>query len=71
MILIYVSELQEEAPIDKKHRKREKEANKGSPTLIYTKYCKRIHWERNHHREFPLMSKQKRRNKRKREISKA
>jgi hypothetical protein len=41
MIFIYVSELQEEAPMDnKKHWKRGKETYTGIPTLIYMTSCR-------------------------------
>jgi hypothetical protein len=42
MIFIYVSELQEEAPMDKKHQKRGKEASTRSPTLIYMTSCREV-----------------------------
>jgi hypothetical protein len=41
MFFIYVSELQEEAPMDKKHQKRGKEESTKSPTLIYTTSCRK------------------------------
>jgi hypothetical protein len=43
MFFIYVSELQEEAPMDKKHRKREKKAYTRNITLIYTEKLREIY----------------------------
>jgi hypothetical protein len=51
MIFIYVSELQEEAPMDKKHQKRGKEASTRSPTLIYMDILQRSQGERNRQRK--------------------
>jgi hypothetical protein len=42
MLFIYVSELQEEAPIDKENHKRGKKAYIGSPTLIYMTSCREV-----------------------------
>jgi hypothetical protein len=50
MIFIYVSEIQEEAPMDnKQHWKRGKETYTGSPTLIYI--LQKIQGKKNHQRK--------------------
>jgi hypothetical protein len=49
MLFIYVRELQEEAPMDKKHWKRGKEEYAGSPILFYI--LQRSQGERNHQRK--------------------
>jgi hypothetical protein len=42
MHFIYVNELHEESPMDKKHRKREKEVYTEIPTLIYMASCREV-----------------------------
>ena len=42
MIFIYVSELQEEAPMDKKHQKTRNKAYTRNLILIYTTSCRKI-----------------------------
>jgi hypothetical protein len=42
MIFIYVIELQEEAPMYKKHWKRETKKYAGSTILIYTTSCREV-----------------------------
>jgi hypothetical protein len=50
MIFIYVSEIQEEAPMDnKQHWKRGKETYTGIPTLIYI--LQKSQGKKNHQRE--------------------
>jgi hypothetical protein len=50
MFFIYVSEIQEEAPMDnKQHWKRGKETYTGIPTLIYI--LQKIQGKKNHQRE--------------------
>jgi hypothetical protein len=49
MLFIYVRELQEEAPMDKKHQKRGKEEYARSPILFYI--LQRSQGERNHQRK--------------------
>jgi hypothetical protein len=46
MIFIYVSELQEEAPMEKEHQKRGNKAYIGNPTLIYTTSCRKVKGEK-------------------------
>jgi hypothetical protein len=51
MIFIYVSEIQEEAPMDnKQHWKRGKETYTGIPTLIYTS-CREVKGRKSSERE--------------------
>jgi hypothetical protein len=47
MLFIYVSELQEEAPMDKKHQKRGKEVYTGNPHIDLHDILQRSQGERN------------------------
>jgi hypothetical protein len=51
MIYIYVSELEKEAPMDKKNWKRGKEESTRIPTLIYKESCQESRREKSLEKE--------------------
>jgi hypothetical protein len=55
MIFIYVSELQEEAPMDKEHRKRGNKAYTRNPTLIYMTSYRKVKEEKLSEKEIRSM----------------
>jgi hypothetical protein len=55
MIFIYVSELQEEAPMDKEHKKRGNKSYTGNPTLIYMTSCRKVKEEKLSEKEIRSM----------------